>query len=458
MMKRTVVLILCFLLVSPFLAAQGSRRLDTTTFVVLGEGMAAGVYNFSLSSKGQENSFPALIAKQVGTILPQPNLQPPGIGNVVGYNELPLRIPAALQTTVRKPFPPYLFVFNLSVPGLRTADAITRRPTLPLIQEHDKKQTLVNFVLGFPQLILEDEVPFWTQLEYAEAMRPTFALVELGYSEVVDAAATGDFSRLPDPAQFRSDYETILSGLRSTYAEVVVTTIPNPLDTAFANSPVSSAKLLRVLPYVVLGLYGLTVDDWITVPGLVEIGNQFLARTSGPLPNGSIITAESAAELTAYISQLNSAITDVANRNGALVYDLNAQLHTLKVNGVVVGDKQLGADFLGGLYSLNGYYPGPTGHALIANGVLSLLNSSYGKNYPLVSVEDILAEDSVGDFRVSTGAVTTLDELSRFIPRDKMRNILRVKAQLETESPDTAPRSTRQVSPPRQSPSRRNPR
>jgi hypothetical protein len=458
MMKRTTVLILCLLLVSPFLAAQtSSKRLDTTTFVVMGESMAAGVYNFSLNSKGQENSFPALIAKQVGTILPQPNIQPPGIGNVVGYNELPLRIPAALQTTVRKPFPPYLFVFNLSVPGLRLSESMTRRPTLPLIQDQDRKQTLVNFVLGYPQLILEDDVPLWTQLDYARAMRPTFALVELGYSEVVEAAATGDFNRLPDLNQFRSDYEAVVAGLRSTYAEVVVANVPNPLDTSFANSPISSAQLLRVPSYVVLGLYGLTVDDWITVPGLVEIGNQLLARTSGSLPNGSIITAEAAADLTAYVNQMNSVISDVAGRHGALVYDLNAQLSDLKENGVVVGGKQLGSDFLGGLYSLSGYYPGPTGHALIANGILTLLNSSYGKNYPLVSVEEILAHDSVADYRVSTGSETTLEELSEFLPPEKMRNIQRVKAEFEGRRPVDSSRSNRKtIQPP--VPARRNPR
>src|ERR1051326_2887459 len=164
--------------------AQPASKLDATTFVVLGEGLAAGMANFGLSQTIQAQSFPAQVAQQMQTAFPQPLVQGPGIGIVLGYPSLPVRVPTYPQTRVRI-FPaqtnpndehPTLFVFNLAVPGMTVTDSIQRRPSLPLIQK-DGQQTTLNMILGFPALILSKQVPLWTQLEYGEAMFPTLALV-----------------------------------------------------------------------------------------------------------------------------------------------------------------------------------------------------------------------------------------------------------------------------------------
>ncbi len=430
MTHRCVPTILIALLFAGSALSQSSRRLDTTSFVVLGEGLAAGVTNFSLSEPGQKANFGALAARQMGTIFPQPIFQTPGIGNVVGFNELPLRIPTTLQTTFRKPFPPQLFVFNLSVPGLRLADSTTRRPVSPLIQPHDPKQTLVNFILGYPQLILEDEVPLWTQLEYAVAMRPTLVLVELGYTEVLEAAVKGNLGLLPPLASMRAGYDQVLSALRGTFAEVVIMTVPDPLDTAYFTDPVTASRLLRVPPFTVLGLYGLDLDDLITTPGLVEMGNQFLARKIDPLPSGSYLSADAAAEITDYVNQLNSEIRAAASQHKAVVHDLHALMRSWKTSGAVAGPRQLNAEFLGGLYSLSGYYPGPTGHALIANNLLELLNQTYGTRFAAVNLDTVLEADPVADYRPAEGEETTLEELAEFVPAPLMRQLLRARNRL----------------------------
>ncbi|MEJ2081594.1 MAG: hypothetical protein P8Y94_05325, partial [Acidobacteriota bacterium] len=390
MLRRTLTSVMGILLISPaMLAQQPQKGLDTTTFVVMGEGLAAGVCDFSLSDVGQRSSFPALMARQMGALFPQPKIQPPGIGNVMGFSRLPVRLPAALQTTVRRPFP------------------------------------------RFPQLIVHDKVPLWTQLEYAQQMRPTFALVELGFSEVLDAAVHGDLSRLPDIDSFRSSYEQIVATLRSTYADVLVTTVPDPLDTAYFNSPIWAAQLTRVPTYVVLGLYGLTVDDWITVPGLVEIGNQFLERRSAPLPSGSFIDATTADQIRAYVEQMNQEIRSVASSHGALLFDLHGLTRNFKDDGVTISGRRLSADFLGGLYSLDGYYPGATGQSLIANAILETLNAALGTSFSPISVEESLATDSVADYRISSGPEIPIQALAECIPELKMRSILHLKSQME---------------------------
>src|SRR5436190_20340708 len=204
------------------------RKLDVTNFVVVGEGLAAGVADFSLKDIYQEKSFPARMAEQMGTAFPQPLIQGSGIGNVPGFASMPVRAPGPGQGAVRKDFPPQLFVFNLSVPGFRMEDALGRRPAAPIVQQYDMLQTMTNLILGYPALVLKNK-PLWTQLEYARQMNPTLAMIELGYYDVLEAAATGNLNRLPDVTAFRAGYETILKGLQDGGAEVIVTTIPDPI-------------------------------------------------------------------------------------------------------------------------------------------------------------------------------------------------------------------------------------
>src|SRR5881394_2228970 len=64
---------------------QTKPSLDTTSFVVMGEGLAAGMANYGLSSVVQQYSFPAQMAAQMKTGFEQPLIQPPGIGDVIGY-------------------------------------------------------------------------------------------------------------------------------------------------------------------------------------------------------------------------------------------------------------------------------------------------------------------------------------------------------------------------------------
>src|SRR5438094_679960 len=108
-----------------------SGRLTTTTFITLGEGLAAGMGNFTLSDATQRQCFPAQMAQQMQAQFSQPLLQPPGIGNALGFAELPVRVPAPLHTTVLNQLPPKP-VDNLSVPGYRLSDALNLRPSQPL--------------------------------------------------------------------------------------------------------------------------------------------------------------------------------------------------------------------------------------------------------------------------------------------------------------------------------------
>src|SRR6516162_3686841 len=153
---------------------SAQNKLITTQFVVVGEGLAAGMGDFALKDTYQKTSFPAQMAAQMNTAFPQPLIQPPGItGGAPGFATLPAGLPVTLQGSVRDDFPPNLFVFNLATPGAKVDDALNFRPAFPLIQPNNVKQTTTNLVLGYPSMIINQNVPLWSQVEYAEAMNPS---------------------------------------------------------------------------------------------------------------------------------------------------------------------------------------------------------------------------------------------------------------------------------------------
>src|SRR5579872_2496964 len=95
-------LFLAAALARPALPAQ---KLDTTQFIVVGEGLAAGMADFQLRDVYQSASFPALMAKAFKTAFPMPILQSPGMGGgAPGFPLLPPRLPGLLQGSVRNDF------------------------------------------------------------------------------------------------------------------------------------------------------------------------------------------------------------------------------------------------------------------------------------------------------------------------------------------------------------------
>ncbi len=395
--------------------AQQPVKLDTTQFLVLGEGLGAGMADFALRQVYQEKSFGAQMARQMKAIFPQPLIQSPGIGSVPGFPALPPRLPGTLQGSVRADFPPDLFVFNLSVPGLRLADSLTRRPVPPLIQERDSQQTVINLILGYPTLIAgallttPTTLPLWSQAEYAVALNPTFVIVELGYYDVLEPAVLDNPSLLPDVTTFGNNLTTLLAKLKASNPQILVMTIPDPFDTAFFTTVANVTKYTGT-PADALGrIFRLKPDDLLTPNGMMLVGGLIVEDSVGPLLSplfpglasffpGTVVSSATQAAVHTRVLALNSAIVNAAKTAGANVYDLQALFSRVRTQGIQAGNKKLTADMLGGFYSLDGYYPGVTGHTLIANELLTFLNSTYKTSYPLLDLATAATSDPVVGF------------------------------------------------------------
>jgi hypothetical protein len=398
------------------MAARPSRTLNPATFVVLGDGLAAGAGDFGMSEELQPYSFPALLAGRLGTRCAQPVMEPPGIGPVIGFPDLPVRLPQPMQTTVLKEFPPSGPFSNVSIPGLKLVDALTRRPTSPLIHRSDGLQTAINLVLGLPGLALGGHQPLPTQVEYAASLRPTLAIVALGYFDALDAAFRGDPAWVPDEVSFRLNYDNALMPFARLQTTVVTCTIPDPADTAFFTPVREAARVVKAEPAVLGMLFGLAPDDCLTPTGLFEVGCRLIARTPAPLPEGSVVSGAAVARISARVASLNGQIRAVARERDAVLFDLHGVFATLKREGASVGAKHLSADYLGGLFSLNGVYLGAVGHGLVANALLEALNAAFGSSYAPVNLEELASFDPVAAYRAAEGPAVTMADLAATPP------------------------------------------
>jgi hypothetical protein len=385
-----------------------SGRLNTTTFITLGEGLAAGMGSFTLFTDTQRESFPAQMARQMQAQFTQPLMQAPGIGNPVGFDHLPVVVPAFLQTTVLDELPPPP-VANLAVPGFTLDDALNLRPSQPLVHRHDAKQTAVNLILGLRAMARGE--PLLTQLEFALQRRPTFTVVALGYHEALEAAVQGEPGLLPTVGAFRTDYERLLTPLQEAGSALLVLTVPDPFDTAHFATIDSAAKILKVEPAFLLEAYELKPDALLTVNGLMQIGYQIFGGAITSLTPDVVLSAAVANQIRSHIRELNEELVALAPQSEALIYDLHAFFHRVAHEGIMVGTRRLTAEFLGGFYTLNGYYPGATGHALIANELLRLLNNTYGANFPQIDVYAVSLQDPVTSYRQAEGPHWASSEL-----------------------------------------------
>jgi len=259
-------------------------------------------------------------------------------------------------------------------------------------------------ILGYPALIAGNAIPLLTQAEYVFAVMPTFLVVELGYYDVLEPAVKDDPSLLPDVTTFKTNLTTLLSRLKAANAEMLVMTIPDPFDTPYFTPLSGLTRLIGTPQASLMSIFKLNQDDMVTPFGLMLAGNRINSRKvtglSGlrSLSPGTVVSAATRTAVRSRVAALNTEVVNAAKAAGANVYDLAGLFSRIRAQGLQVGAKRLTADFLGGFYSLDGYYPGSVGQGVIANEALALLNDTYKTSFPLLDLAAVSADDPAGRF------------------------------------------------------------
>jgi GDSL-like Lipase/Acylhydrolase len=399
--KRTVfsavVILVSFSIGQGFAAAAEGAEVppDFSRFVVVGDSLSAGLQNLSLNEDFQPHGYAALIARQLGIDLHLPLISRPGMPPA-----LTLVSPGPPPILGQEPGPPggrldpFTQTFNISVPNQKINEVLSNRPDCfpdPSIGGIRLIDVYAELILGLPACIVGG--PFLSEIEMAEALHPTFAILWVGNNDTLWAGVLGVTSEITDPAIFQSDYEEIVQRMVATGSNLVIGNLPDVTTAAFLIPADKLATLLGTDLAVIGPPLGIGSGDYVTLFAFDAIRAILSGAIPGPLPDNLVVSATEAAAIKAANDQFNQVVSDVAARYRIPVVDIRGLLTTIHEKGIVVGGQRLTTDYLGGIFSLDGFHPTNTGYAITANEFIKAINKYYGTAIPLVNLLEVKATD-----------------------------------------------------------------
>ena len=361
---------------------------DLSRLVVVGDSLSAGYQNGSLLDCQQVNGYAAVVARQADVPLPLPLIAAPGIPNVLTLVDPgPPPVLGVLMPDVSSPgrVDPTVQAMNLAVPGHRVQDALTVRPDPDFSTD-----PLADLVLGLPGLFLGISR---SQVEWAEALAPTAAIVWLGNNDVLGPAVAGNASQVTSVRDFRAAYREVLDRVSRTGADLIVANIPDVTALPYF-TPAEQIAASVGLPLTVIGpVLGLADGDFVTPDAFELIGLILAGAMPGPLPGNVVLDAGEVATIRAATQQFNLIIAlEALSRRAALV-DVHGLFQCAAAHGIVVGDRRLTTDFLGGLFSLDAVHPTRTGYAVLANAFIQAIQLRFGTRIPRADLVQVAAQD-----------------------------------------------------------------
>ncbi|MFC1729905.1 SGNH/GDSL hydrolase family protein [candidate division KSB1 bacterium] len=422
-MKRLSVMFLVLLLATIFSCGEKDDLLvppavinagdaDFSNYVALGNSLTAGVMSNALWKEDSQYSFPVLIAGQVGESFVQPLIDDPGLSDfiepstIVGVLRL-TALPNTIEPWLTTGDPtsllenPTAVYDNLGIPGITTYDMLsaTAGDETASALAGGGANLLVDLILRGSGN---------TPVEQAIAQNPSFVTLWIGNNDVLGAVVRGDVipGALPTPlVAFEALYTGIVAQLAAADIDFVVCNIPSVTSIPYAMTvpPVvfNPATMEPVMPDGVPVPWA-GIDDYahslVLLSALVD-PNTLLASTPASLGGLGVPLADAywldPGELTAIgeaVAGFNGVISSLATTYGYEVVDINAVLANIAANGYSSYGEELSADFiLGGLFSLDGVHPSARGYGIVANEIISVINSEYDAAIPLVNINNLPA-------------------------------------------------------------------
>ena len=384
--QRTIFVVIAALLFVTNVTGEPSRKrhADLSRLVVVGDSLLAGYQNGSLRGSQQVNGIAALIAQQAEVDLPLPLIAEPGIPNALTLIDPgPPPVIQTLPGVSAGRINPSLQTFNLAVPGHSVRAALSARPDLPF-------DSLTDLVLGLPGLLGGVS---HSQVEWAEALSPTTIITWLGANDTLGAALAADAALVTGDLEFASGYRELLNRLAATGATLVVGNIPDVTVIPYLTSAETVAAEIG-LPLAAIGPpLGLATGDYITPAGFALIPGILGGAASGPLPANVVLTAAEVETIQNATERFNQIIASEVQLHDAALVDMNALLNRWKERGLVLGGERLTTEFLGGIFSLDGFHPSNTGAAAAANEFIRVMNRAYRTRIPRVNVRAVAQQD-----------------------------------------------------------------
>ncbi len=372
---------------------KNAGNFSETIFV--GDSLTAGYQSGSLLDTQQIHGWAPLVATQAKFPITLPLIAFPGAPNVLTLVSLnPLTLGTAPGTTTgRDDFAAQ--PTDLAVPGHNLNDALN---TPPKVVPAPGQEQLTQLVLGFPQFGFGTAR---TQVDEAVALQPTTVFVWIGNNDALIADFTGKPSTMTPTADFATKYAALTTKLAASGAYLVFLNIPDvtavpyltPAATVLAGAAAQTGQPVAVLSHIL----GIQAGDFVNQTGLAEIPvilNAVLSgKAAGPIDDAGFLSAAEVVTAQANVAAYNTTIAAQAASVGGTVVDINALFNGIKTTGITINGFPATANYLGGLFTLDGIHPTNTAYALVANKVIDTLNTSIHTSIADVNVSVVASTD-----------------------------------------------------------------
>lgn len=389
-----------------------------SNFVSVGDSYTQGLQDGGLHNEfgQQENSFPSIIAKQIGTPFVQPLVSGTGSGYMhLAYRNGKIEVIKAYNPDITDNDPEAINYDNsynywsdttkkynnLAIGGLNVRNVVSKNITQALEYHiylgttHPSQGVLAwNGVGGQPINSYGRFLNFGTitnRIEYIEHIKrsnATFFTNWLGVNDAMSWAKSGGdavsgSSEQTNPLEFREKYDTVLAVFKAMGAKGVCATIhdvtKSPLFTTVTLDKVKKDIWIKEGADTTI-IRKAVPEDLILLSASSLIAKGIGLIPSDPLPHQQVLDKDEVIIARNHINQLNAQIYASAAAYGFPVVDMYAFMEKLNA-GVTYDGVALTAVFIeGGAFSLDGLHTNSRGNALIANEFIRVINANFGSN------------------------------------------------------------------------------
>lgn len=389
-----------------------SGDLTFSRYIAVGDEYTAGFMNGGLYPEGQEASYPNLMAKQFRLISPMAFKQPLLRNNGTGYLALDslkaqpcddLAPRSFLSWTEEEPLwaqdltvtPPY---HNLGLPRLKAAQVnIPFRDSQNVFgarfsTQADSSSSLISLI---------------------EARQAEFFTLWIGANDLLPYALSGGEQgpeAFTQPDTFRLSVQRLLKSLSAQNPEVpgVVANLPDftqmPYFTSIGTSWRSSfdcqgaRKPIYIQSDQTVRIIQPNEKVLLPADSLLHFQQEGLSAQF-PLPDRYVLDQQELALFRQTLNTYNQILQEEVDQHNARLnqarvafLDIHQELSSLSESGLVIDGVQVSGEYItGGMYSLDGLYPTPRGHAFITNLFLTRVNHFFNASIPPLNITDYKA-------------------------------------------------------------------
>jgi len=397
---------------------NSSGSANFSTFISVGDSYTQGLQDGGLHNEHgqQDNSYPAIIAKQMGTTFIQPTVSGTGSGYMhLAYRNDKIEVIKAFDIKITDNDPEAIMYDptfttwadktitynNLALGGLNVRNIVNMSPAEFVYLGNGAGGGLAwNGVTGEPITPYGRFLDWGTssnKIEYIEHVKKsnaTFFTNWLGINDVLGWVKNGGddffgFSIKTTPSEFRQKYDTVLTVFKNMGAQGVCANIHD-----FTQSPFFTTVTLAAVKKDIWIKEGAdttiirkaTTDDLLLLSSSSLIAKGDGLTQSNPLPHQQVLDRDEVVIARNYIQQLNNEIYASATAHGYAVVDMYAYMDKLN-KGMTYDGVALSVKYIeGGAYSLDGLHPNSRGNAMIANEFIRVINATFGSTLRPVAI------------------------------------------------------------------------